>query len=104
MSLSVNADLNSRTFGYWVASNLPERRGVYEAANRIGVDGGRGGGVARGAAGESAHRATMVAHTPNLAALIGAFLFVGGLMLVAKKDAFTVRERGSNPPAAPKAK
>ena len=49
-------------------------------------------GVARGAAGESARQAAVVAHTPHFAALLGAFLFVGGLMLVAKRDAFTSRE------------
>ncbi len=62
-------------------------------------------GVARGAAGETAHRAAMVAHAPSFAALMGAFLFVGGLMLVAKRDAFTVREQSaSNQPASAKGK
>lgn len=60
-------------------------------------------GVARGAAGESSRHTNVAAHTPHLAALVGAFLFVGGLMLVAKRDAFAPREpRHSGQPDSPK--
>jgi hypothetical protein len=49
-------------------------------------------GIARGAA-LDAGRQVLTAHAPHLAALLGTLFFVGGLMLVARKDAFAAKVR-----------
>ncbi len=47
-------------------------------------------GIARGAAIEAGHQASTLARAPHLAPMLGTFLFVGGLMLVAKRDSFGI--------------
>jgi hypothetical protein len=55
-------------------------------------------GIARGAAGDTGSQVSLTAHSPHTAALVGTFLFVGGLMLVAKKDAFGAKAREARQP------